>query len=91
MSRSRSMMFAVCISFLLLVTGAKGRQATDIGPEQRPVQSSQKKITLDGIVQEVALLPGEGGTCTHLKLSSRGHIVDVHLGPTRVPSRLLKK
>jgi hypothetical protein len=84
MSRSRSMILVLCVSFVLLVINANSQQATSVDPGQQPTQNSQTEITLNGTVQDVALLPEGNGTCTHVKLNSGGHVVDVNLGPPRL-------
>jgi len=84
MSHSRLMFLVLCVSFVLLVSDANSQQATSVVPGQQSTQNSQTEITLNGTVQDVALLSGENGTCTHVKLKSGGHVVDVNLGPTRL-------
>ena len=84
MSHSRSMILMLCVSFVLLVINANSQQAASVGPGQQSTQNSQTEITLNGTVHDVALLPAENGTCTHVKLNSGGHVVEVSLGPTRL-------
>jgi len=81
-SRSLKFSFFAFWCLLLVVPNGLFGQA----PAQDRAQGSDqagKEATLKGTVENVAMVPANGRTDTHVKLKAGNQLVDVNLGPTR--------
>jgi hypothetical protein len=81
-SRRLKFSFFAFWCLLLVVTNGLFGQA----PAQDRAQGSDqtgKEVALKGTVENVAMVPANGRTDTHVKLKTGNQLVDVNLGPTR--------